>query len=125
MRRVKLCSLILLSIIVLSIGSVLFLNHKCNQVLSQISAVEVLYEKKKTAEALEKTDELCRLWNQTYKILSILVKNDKLSDINGIMARLRPLLEENNEEVAAELQSAAHQLDVIRKTEFPYLHNIF
>lgn len=125
MRRVKLCCIILGIVLFFSLGSLWVLDYECGKLLNQISVIEELQTQEKTAQALEETDELCRMWQHSYKILSVMVRSDKLSEVNAILARLRPLMEKDNDELGAELRSAIYQLGLLCETEYPYLHNIF
>ena len=124
MRRVKFCCVILLIIIVLSSFSLYIINKSCDNLTDEIHQIQELYQKKDTKSALEKTEELNLSWEKTYKLLSCLVKHEKLSEINSSIARFRPFIENGNDELTAEFGSALYQIDLLCETEFPYLHNI-
>ena len=124
MRRVKLCSVILIIPIFLSAGSLWLISYNCNKLTSQIITVQELYEKGEIPSALDKADELNRSWNSYYKILSCLVKYDKLSGINSSIAKIRPYIENDSDELSAEFRSVLYQIKMLNNTEFPYLYNI-
>lgn len=124
MQRVKLCAVILLILIALSVGSLWLISYNCNKLTLQIAEVQELYENREIPSALKKADELNRSWRSCYKLLSCLVKHDKLSEINSSIARIRPFLENDDDELNAEFGSILYQINLLRDTEFPYLHNI-
>ena len=124
MKRVKMCCFILVFLVFVSLGALWVINFNCQSLENQIIEIQQLNENKKTTLALEKTEQLNRSWNTTYKVLSCLVRHEKLSDINSSIARIKPYLESNNDELDSELNSALFQIDLLRKTEIPYLHNI-
>ncbi|HOV41303.1 MAG TPA: DUF4363 family protein [Oscillospiraceae bacterium] len=124
MKRVKLCCIILIFIIAFSAGMLKLIDMRCDEMLAAVSEIEVLLEKKETARAIEKTDELNLLWGKYYKLLSCLVKHDKLSEINASVAKIKPLIKSENAEVFSELKSLSYRFSLIKDTEFPYWHNI-
>lgn len=125
MRRVKLCSIILVVLVFFSVSSLWLIDFKCDSLVSQITGIQSLCEKKETTQALVKTEQLNRSWNNCYKLLSCLVKSDRLSEIDRSMARIGPFIENSSDDLSSELQSMLYQIDLLRETEFPYIYNIF
>lgn len=125
MNRIAFC-LIILVLVVAFCGTSLFVIHSGSAKLcAAVAEIQTLTEQKKTAEALAKCDDLNRIWTSYYHTLSFFVKGDKLAGIHSSIAKIRPYLECENDELSAELDSILYQTEWIWETEFPYLYNVF
>lgn len=125
MIRIKLCAGILLALMVFCASSLWVIRTESEELCAITENVKVLSENKKTDEAMEACHELARFWESYYKLLSVFVKGDKLTGINASVAKIKPYLEEENEELKAELDSIIYQTEWILETELPYFHNVF
>lgn len=125
MRRVGICCIIMVILIGTSIMSVFIIGNNCISLKDTVSEIQILYKNDETAQALKKTEELNRSWNKRYKILSTLINQDKLYEINTSIAKIRPFIQDGNDEIDAEFQSILYNLEFIRSSEFPFLYNIF
>ena len=64
------------------------------------------------------------VWNKHYKFFHCSVKNDKLYNINSEIAKIMPLIENNDDQVISELNSLIYELDFLSNNETPYIYNI-
>lgn len=124
MGRVKVCVGILLGLVLVAIITLSIISSRCDALTNQVMAIGVLTERKEMAAALEQVDALDRSWEGDYKLLSCLVRHEKLADINASLAKLKPLIENGNDEVSAEVSSILFQISLLKETEFPYLYNL-
>ena len=124
MKRVKLCSVILVVLITITIGTLFIIQKKCAELKELANQTLILYENKNTEEALKKAEELNRAWDKHYKFFHCCVKNDKLNNINSELAKIIPLIENNDDQVISELNSLIYELDFLCKNETPYIYNL-
>lgn len=125
MNRITFCLLILVLVIAFCGTSLYVIRSGSERLCSAVEEIQILSEQKKTAEALAKCEELNRTWTSYYHTLSFFVKGDKLSGINSSIAKIKPYLESDNDELNAELDSILYQTRWIWETEFPYFYNVF
>ena len=124
MKRVKLCSVILVVLITITIGTLFIIQKKCAELKELANQTLILYENKNTEEALKKAEELNRAWDKHYKFFHCCVKNDKLYNINSEIAKIAPLIKNNDDQVISELNSLIYELDFLCKNETPYIYNL-
>ena len=124
MKRVKLCSVILVVLITITIGTLFMIQKKCTELKDLAGQTLILYENKSTEEALKKAEELNQTWDKHYKFFHCSVKNDKLYNINSEIAKIKPLIENNDDQVISELNSLIYELDFLSNNETPHIYNI-
>ncbi len=124
MKRVKLCSVILMILIIITIGTLFMIRKKCTELKDLAGQTLILYENKNTEEALKKAEELNQTWDKHYKFFHCSVKNDKLYNINSEIAKIKPLIENNDDQVISELNSLIYELDFLSNNETPHIYNI-
>lgn len=124
MGRVKLCFGILIAIIVLSIVGILIIDHKTDNVIKMIEKTKAYSDSGETQKALDSVGEVEALWEKYHKTASVVVRNDKISDVQNAISRLRPLIEKENDELNAEFANAIQGLKWIVESEIPRLTNI-
>lgn len=124
MARVKACFAILGVLVIICGVTLTLINSRCDVLAEQVTEISKFTENNKTEKAIEMVDKLDRTWEGDYKLLSCLVRHEKLAELNASLAKLRPLLESNNDEISAEISTILFQISLIKETEFPYLYNI-
>ena len=75
--------------------------------------------------AAEAADQLRQMWEHFRKTANVIVKSDKLSEIDRICSRIEPLLTEESDEINAELDELSKMISVLRDGEVPLLTSIF
>lgn len=84
-----------------------------------------LMEEGKQEEALIEADKLIDYWDKLRNRSHFLVRSDKIGNINASFARIKPYIEEDNDELNAEFESVKEMLEWFYKSEMPYPNNIF
>ncbi len=125
MGRVKLCFGILIAIILMGITGIFIIDYKTDGIIKLIDETESYAESGDTQKALEAVDKLEKKWDKYHKTASIIVRNDKISSVQDNISRLRPLIENENDELDAEFASARSALMWIIESEIPRFTNIF
>mgnify|MGYP004545749057 FL=1 len=125
MTRIKSAAAILVIILALSVFSLCFIKSETAKMIKMTEQLRILTENGETQRAVEKTDEILLCWEDTFRKLSPLVRNDRLSAVRSSLARIKPLIISDSDEVYAEIESIQSLLFMISENETPYLHNIF
>ncbi len=125
MTRIKSAAAILAIILALSVFSLCFIKSETAKMIKMTEQLRILTENGETQRAVEKTDEILLCWEDTFRKLSPLVRNDRLSAVRSSLARIKPLIISDSDEVYAEIESIQSLLFMISENETPYLHNIF
>ena len=125
MQRVKFCFVALLIMIGISVYSLILINKQCKELNSIINELSYEVEIGNNKEALIKAYELKTEWDENYKIFFTLVKHDKLSSVNASIPRIISYLNNNSDDLNAEISSLRSEIDFIIHTEIPYFYNIF
>lgn len=124
MKRVALCSGILLAILILSISIIFTLRNGNKKICYYIDNALALAEADRTDRALMAIDELGVYWEKYYVMTSYFIQSSKLEDINFSVSKLRPLLEKDSEEFYSECMVIRYGLDKLYKNELPTPHSI-
>lgn len=124
MIRVKISLVIITSIIVLGISGIFILKNKTDDLLVILDETQALSEEGRISEAADLADELNKEWESYQKIASIFVRNEKISGVQTSMSRIKPLIENENDELNAEFESARSSLEWIIESEIPAITNI-
>ncbi|MGN0621498.1 MAG: DUF4363 family protein [Porcipelethomonas sp.] len=124
MGRVKISIAIIAGIILFGIVGIFVVDHKTDDLLNMLDETQQLSSQGKTEEAAELADELNSKWEKYQKVASIFVRNEKISGVQTSMSRLKPLIENENDELNAEFENARSSLEWIIESEIPKLTNI-
>lgn len=125
MKRLILCTTILVIIISGSILSLLLIKNKNQELITTLDTITEYAEDKKTDQALEKIKEFSQSWKSYYICVSFIVESSRLEDISASCAKLEALLQKNSEELYSECETIKYGITLIYNNEFPYLHSIF
>lgn len=125
MTRVKISAFILGALIVLGVFSGIWVNKRCDELLALAGSVRTYSENGYTESALKAAGELRSCWESFHRIANIMVKSDKLSEISRINARIVPLLENESDELSAELDELTEMLAALQKGEEPVFTSVF
>ncbi len=125
MNRVRLGTVILIALILLS-GIVAFLVHReTDKLLNQLN----LLEQAAVSESLEAADEpfqeFEQQWEKSEKILHLIVWRSKLQEIDATVAHLDPMRVTDCDELLAELAESRMWIERLRDSEMPVWNNIF
>ncbi len=125
MTRVKISFFIMSLLIAASFFSGIYINSGCEKLLERVSTVQKLSSEGDTADAINCAQLFSREWEQFRKTASAMVKSDKLSEIDRIGARIVPLIQQQCDEVDADLKELEALLTALKNGEMPSLRSIF
>lgn len=125
MTRIKISAGIILLLIGASIFSGVWVNRSCDKLMELSTKSEELISAGKTEEAVEITRRLESEWEHFRKKAAVIVRSNKLSEIDRICARLRHLTEKESEEILSELTEMEHMLEMMKESETPELTSVF
>ena len=124
MVRIKISLGIVVAIIVLSVSGIFVLDYKTDRVLKLLEETRSYSDEGDNEKALESADSLEKEWEKYHTYASIFVRNDKITNVQTSMSRLKPLIEKDNDEFNAEFENAKSGLEWIIESEIPKLTNI-
>ena len=125
MTRVKVSGAILLLLIGISIFSSFWVNRRCSAMLSEVNVIHELAEKGDTETVTEKARELNAHWESFREGASVLLKYDRLIEIDRLCSRIVHLAENEEDEMAAELAELRDMLEMLKSGETPLLTSVF
>ena len=124
MVRIKISLGIVVAIIVLSVSGIFVLDYKTDRVLKLLEETRSYSDEGDNEKALEAADSLEKEWEKYHTYANIFVRNDKITNVQTSMSRLKPLIEKDNDELNAEFENAKSGLEWIIESEIPKLTNI-
>ncbi len=124
MKRAIAAVIILGIILVYSFGASIIIKNENSRLVYVLDEIQACYENSDMTSASENADKLEDLWGRYQKVMSVFVKDDKLNELDTTVAKIKPYIEEANDELEAEIQNVRHQLWLIYKTEVPYWYNL-
>ena len=124
MIRIKISIGIILVIITLGITGFFMLDRKTDRVISLIDQTKYLSDSGEKNAALECAEKLIKEWNEYHIYASIFVNNDKITMAQSSMSRIISLIEQDVDELNAELDCARSALQWIVESEIPRWTNI-
>lgn len=125
MTRVKISGAILLLLIGVSIFSGVWVNRRCDALLSEINVINDLEECGNTLGAAEKARQMNADWENFREKASVLLKYDKLVEIDRLCSRIVYLTENEETEMTAELAELHHMLEMLKSGETPLITSVF
>lgn len=124
MIRIKISVGIILAIITLGITGFFVLDRKTDRVISLIEQTKFLSDSGQKKAALDCAEKLQDEWNEYHIYASVFVNNDKISMAQSSISRIISLIEEDVDELNAELDCAKSALQWIVESEVPHWANI-
>ncbi len=124
MRRVWLCAAILAVIIISCAVSTIVVEKKCSELTEKIVAAQELYNSGSKEEAVKRMDGIYDDWEWACRYFSCVMEKERLFELNASIARIKPFMESDNDELSAEFRSVIFQLELIGNSEMPYIWNV-
>lgn len=115
----------MLLLIGVSIFSSLWVNRRCDAMLSQIDVICGLEENGDISGAAEKAREINDEWEHFREWASVLLKYDKLVEIDRLCSRIVHLAENEEDEMTAELAELRDMLEMLKSGETPLWNSVF
>jgi hypothetical protein len=119
MTRVKTSICILLILIIFSIGSGIFINSKCSKLLGLAENARASAASGDYIEAGLYTEEFEECWEKLRPVAVIMIRSDRIYDISRISSRIPSLLDEESEELTAELDELKEMIYLLKTGELP------
>lgn len=125
MTRFKISLGIIAVLIASSIFSGIWINGRCKSLMELSDRAEQFFYEGDKEQAVEETRRLSSEWEKFRKTASVLIPNNKISEIDRLCARIVDLAENDSDELPAELTETEHLLDLLRKSITPSPTTIF
>lgn len=115
---------LILAIIAYSVCAAFVIKDENSELNEIIDSIRTQNENDDTVGAAKSADRLNEKWERFERKMSVLVKDDKLNNISTSVSRVKPYIEEANDELDAELRNITRQLDLLYRMELPLWYNI-
>lgn len=125
MKRLYVSIFIILSLIALDIYSHRLILEEEKDLEENINSIYELYHEKNTVSAYAEAVKLSEKWESGRKKLAVFVSDRTLDEISDSINRIKPLLESESDEVAAEAENIRQKLLRQHTGDLPYMRNIF
>lgn len=125
MTRAKICIGILSLLVAVSVFSSLWVNKRCDGMLSQLKAIGQLAETGQNDEVTEMAVKLDKDWEDFRSKASVLLKYDSLVEVDRICSRIVHLAENDSEELQSEVAELINMLEMMKSSETPHLNSVF
>jgi len=124
-KRVRICVYIITIIVVFSISMLFVLKTYNEKLIEKIDSALLSWQNNEIETALNKVDDVNSYWETYYKGISFIIQSDKIEHLNSCIAKLKPLLETENDEFYAECESIKFGIRMILDSSIPKLHSVF
>lgn len=124
MTRTKISAVIILLLIGMSVYSSLWVNRRCGNMLEKLGVISELAESGDNDEAAVRAGELSAEWEDFRTKASVLLKYDRLTDVDRIFSRIVHLAENDSEELQSELAELRDMLEIMKSGETPKLTSV-
>ncbi len=125
MTRLKISIFIILVLVGMSVFQSMWISKSCISLMNQTSQAEDLFRNGNTAKSEEITAELQKKWEKFRVPASVFVRNNKLTELDRLVARVHHLAENESEELPSELTELYHLLELLKNSEIPRVTSIF
>ena len=119
MTRAKISVGILLLLVAVSVYSSMWVNRRCGDMLSELSHISALAESGENEKAAVLAEKLSTEWEDFRKKASVLLKYDRLVDVDRLCSRIVHLAENDSEELQSELAELRDMLEMMKSSETP------
>ena len=125
MTRVKISAAILLMLVGISVFSSIWVNHSCDAMLSEIDIIHELEGKGDISAAADRARAMNADWESFREKASVILKYDRLIEIDRLCSRIVFLTENEEDEMTAELAELRDMMEMLKSGETPLLTSVF
>ena len=125
MTRVKISFAIMLILVGISIYAGVWVNRRCDDMIAGLSEINDISGNGDISELREKAKRLNRDWEDFRSKASVLIKYDKLVEIDRLCSRIGELAGKDDAELVAELSELHDMLEMLKNGETPLLTSVF
>lgn len=118
MKRTITAFILLSAVIIWSVSGIFIVKRENAALIQTIEKLE------KNENSVQYAIELERLWRKYEKKMSLIVADEKLTELSMSVAKVRPYCIDANDELSAELENIKRQLELIYRSELPLWYNI-
>jgi hypothetical protein len=104
---------------ILCVFSSFKINAEMKKFIDMTEDIEYQLENDNTENAVKLAEDMACEWEKTFKMLNPLIRYDVLTCIHSAVIRLKPLIENDSDEILAETADIKSSLDKIRENEIP------
>lgn len=122
MTRVKISAAIILLLIGLSVFSSSWVNSRCDVMIAQLAEMREMTDKGEDARAF--AQRINSQWEDFRGKASVLIKYDKIVEIDRLCSRIGELAEKDNAEFVAEISELCDMLEMLKSGETPLLTSV-
>ena len=125
MTRVKISFVILAVMLGTSIFFSVIINSKCGDFMDRTGEIWEFYDSGDHESACKAAQEFEDEWEKFRRYSSVMIDNEKLTDIDRISSRVIYLAEGDSEELHSELMELRHMVESLKKSEMLLPESIF
>lgn len=124
MKRTITAFVLLTAIIIWSVTGIFIVQKENSSLVEVIKRIESCCEEDNMQEAEELAGNLETLWKKYERKMSLIVADEKLTELSMSISKVRPYCRDANDELLAELENIKRQLELVYKSELPLWYNI-
>lgn len=125
MVRVRISIGIVSALLLICSAAVWGIGAETGRLLTTLSRLEESVQAEDYTQAAETESYLSAEWEDARPWLRLAVSKTQIQEVSDAIARLAPLIETENEELAAELSALRSRLDELKSAEYPTIDRIF
>lgn len=125
MTRVKISAMIIILLIGISVFSSLWVNRKCDIMIGELVKMSELSGIGDTDSVKELAERLNLQWEDFRNKASVLLKYEKLVEIDRLCSRIGELAGKDDAELVAELSELNDMLEMLKSGETPLFTSVF
>lgn len=125
MSRLRISIALMIVILAFCIFSVCKVNKYGKELIEIIDSITYSLENNETEKALAEAKDMNVYWDKLRNKSSMLVQNEKLLSIESSLTRIVPYIENDSDELTAELEMVRKNIIWLCSSEIPYFRNIF
>lgn len=124
MKRTVTAFVLLAAIIIWSVTGIFIVRKENDNLVDMINSIEAYCEKDDMDSAEKLAGQLEAMWRRYERKMSLIVADEKLTDLSIAISKVKPYCRDANDELLAELENIKRQLELVYKSELPLWYNI-
>lgn len=124
MKRLIVCSCIIVASLTIALASLFHLNKTTSEISNELVQIKNLHSDGKTEESVKLAEETFNKWENKSKLVHIYIDDNQIIPITSSLAEVKLLLATDTPEVYAECDSIIEMLKAMKEMQIPCIHNI-
>lgn len=124
MKRIIACCILTVLIFAGGIAALCYTNKAADEITENLKAIESLYLKDDKEGAKEAARKMEEGWKSFRRLHMLTVDNDHILEITMSAAKIRDMLQRDNEEVLTECAVMEELIGVYKEEQFPSIMNV-